>query len=582
MNFIKRILSTLVALTIFFGGALIVFIIIISGLSAEEPVLVKQNSVLHLKLNKPISEIEFENPFDGIGIVSNSSTIGLVQLKETIMEAKEDNKIEGIFLDLSRLSAGMASIEEIRNALNNFSSSGKFIISYAENYSEGAYYLATASDQIFLHPEGDLEFNGLDMNVTFLTGMMEKLDIQPQIFRVGDFKSAVEPFLRKDMSEENRLQLTSLLNSIYGTMLDNISQSRNVDLATLKGISSQMLARNPQEAFSLKLVDQLFYRDEALGIIKEKLNLDDNKDIEFITYSKYKKSYSSYQKSKNELAVIVASGEIVSGKGEMGNIGSDKFVKEIRKVRQDDDVKAVVIRINSPGGSFIASDVMWREIELTAQEKPVIASMSDMAASGGYYMAMACDTIVAQPTTITGSIGIFSILFNMEGFLENKLGITNDEVKTGEYSSLYTMTRPLNDQESRIIQKDTDQGYETFTSKAAQGRGMNIDDLKKIASGRVWSGSQAVDNGLVDILGGLGEAIEIAAGKADILEDYKVRYYPKQTSVYEQLLEDLSGEAETKATKEQLGFLYPYFIQYQKIKHLQGRQARIPFDVEIN
>jgi len=582
MNFIKRILSTLVALTIFFGGALIVFIIIISGLSAEEPVTVSQNSVLHLKLNKPISEIEFENPFDGIGIVSNSSTIGLVQLKEAIKEAKQDDKIEGIFLDLSRLAAGMGALEEIRNSLKDFSSSGKFIFSYAENYSEGAFYLASVSDQMFLHPEGDLEFNGLDMNVTFFTGMMEKLDIEPQIFRVGDYKSAVEPFIRKDMSDENRLQLTSLLNSIYGTMLQNISQSRNIDLNTLEEMSSQMSARNPQQALSLKLVDQLYYKDQVYEVIKEELGVDEIEDIEFITYKKYKKSYSSYQKSKNEIAVIISSGEIVSGKGDIGSIGSDKFVKEIRKVRQDDDVKAVVIRINSPGGSFIASDVMWREIKLTAKEKPVIASMSDMAASGGYYMAMACDSIVSQPTTITGSIGIFSILLNMEGFLENKLGITNDEVKTGEYSSLYTVTRPLTEQEGRIIQKDTDQGYETFTSKAAEGRNMSIDELKKVASGRVWSGSQAIENGLVDLLGGLDDAIAIASDKAGVSDDYKVRYYPKQTSVYEQLLEDLSGEAETKATKEQLGYLYPYFIQYQKLKHLQGRQTRLPFNIDIN
>lgn len=583
MNFFKRVLSSLVALAIFFGLGIVLFLIVISALSAEEPVIVEDNSVLRLKLNKPISEVEFDNPFDGLGALgSSSSTIGLVQLKQAIASAKEDDKIQGIYLDMPRLIAGMGVIEEIRNELIDFKSSGKFIVAYGENYSESSFYLSTVADQVYLNPEGDIEFNGLDMDVTFLKGMMEKLEIEPQIFRVGDFKSAVEPYIRKDMSDENRLQLTSLLNSIYDNMLHNIATSRNIELKELTEISDKMLARNPQEALRLRLIDDLYYEDQVYTSLRDKLGINSDDNIEFISYGDYKQTVSSYQRSDNEVAIIVASGEIVSGKGEMTTIGSKKFAAEIRKARKDDDIKAVVLRINSPGGSFIASDVMWREIELTAKEKPIIASMSDVAASGGYYMAMACDTIVAQPNTITGSIGIFSMLFNVEGFMENKLGITTDEVKTGEYSSLYTMSRPLTNQEKRIIQKETNAGYETFTSKAAQGRNMNIDDLKAIASGRVWTGTQALENGLVDMLGGLDDAISVATEKANISDDYKIRYYPEQKSVFEQIVDDLSGDVKVEATKEQLGDLYPYLIQYQKIKDLQGRQARLLFDIEFH
>lgn len=582
MNFLKNILSTLVALIIFSAIGIFLFIVIIGAISEEPPVEVQANSVLHLKLNKPISEVEFENPLEEIPVFASApSTIGLVQLKEAIEHAKTDDNIKGIYLDAPYVMAGMATLHELRATLADFKKSGKFVISYGEFYTEPSYYLASVSDVVALNPEGDIELNGLSANVTFFTGMFEKLEIEPQIFRVGEFKSAVEPFIRKNLSEENELQLNSLLNGLNNNLLDSIAVSRGIEREKLGEISMNMLARNPQSALELRLVDSLFYMDQVMSLIKRESGTADKDEIEFIKYTDYNKSFSNYKRSDNEVAVIVASGDIISGKGDVNTIGSEKFAKEIREARENDKVKAIVLRVNSPGGSFIASDVMWRELKLAAEIKPVIASMSNYAASGGYYMAMACDTIVAQPTTITGSIGIFGMLFNAQGFLNNKLGIHHDEVSTGKYSNYITPTRPLTDQEKRIIQTDVEQGYETFVAKAAEGRGMTVEEIKAIASGRVWSGMQAKENGLVDILGDLNTAINIAATKAN-LDDYKVKYYPKQKSFIDQLMEDLEGGSSAKAMKAELGEYYMYIESAKKVQQMNGLQARWPFEIEIN
>lgn len=583
MNFLRNLLASFLALVIFSVLGVLVFVVVIGALTQKEPVKVAEKSVLHLKLDKPISEVEFNNPFAELDMFPTApTTIGLVQLKEAIRNAKDDDKIKGIYLEAPYVMAGMAATEEIRDALNDFKSSGKFVVAFSEFYTEGGYYLSSVADKVYMHPEGSLELNGLNANLTFFKGLFDKLDIEPQIFRVGDFKSAVEPFIRKDMSEENRLQLTSMLNSVYGNIISKIAESRNIAPEKLMEISDNMLVRRPKEAIEYHLADGLVYFDQVIEELKTEIGIEEDEDLKLITYQKYKESFSTYKSSDNEVAVIVASGDIISGKGDANTIGSEKFSEEIRKARKDDDVKAIVIRINSPGGSFVASDVMWREIKLASEEKPVIASMSDVAASGGYYMAMACDTIVAQPNTITGSIGIFGIIFNLQGFFNNKLGVTHDEVKTGQLSSIYNMTRPLTDQEKQIIQNDVEDGYETFITKAAQGRGMNVDELKKIASGRVWTGSQAKANGLVDILGDLEEAINIAVNKAGIQDDYKVKYYPKQQNIFEEFLKELEGEGSARAIKEEMGEFYPYLESARKVKELNGLQARMPYDFRLN
>ncbi|HNP19324.1 MAG TPA: signal peptide peptidase SppA [Fulvivirga sp.] len=580
MNFLKNILSTLVALLLFSIVGILIVIGTIGALSEKQPVVVEANSILHLKLNKPISEQEVDNPFDKIGIFSGEeSSIGLIKLKKAILNAETDDNIKGIYLELNYFMGGMSTLEEVRTALAHFKTSGKFIVAYSEYLTEGAYYLASVADAVYLNPEGELELNGLNANVTFYKGLFDKLGIEVQVFRVGDFKSAVEPFIRKDLSEENALQLSAMLNDLNNTMLSSISASRNIDLDTMKGISKSMEVRDASDALKLKLIDGLLYEDEVLAILEEKTATN---DLTLITYGKYKDSFSTYKISKNEIAVIVADGDIVSGKGDAKSIGSEKFAKQIREAREDDDVKAIVMRINSPGGSYLASDVMWREISLAAKRKPVIASMSNYAASGGYYLAMACDTIVAQPNTITGSIGIFGMLFNLEGLLNDKLGITNDEVSTGDYSGMLTVSRGLTDAEKSIIQNSVERNYETFVAKAAQGRGMTVDEIKAIASGRVWTGNQAKQNGLVDILGSFDDAISIAAEKAGVTLDYKVKYYPEQKEFFERLLEDISGETSAKMLKTELGDLYPYFEKTKRLKDLRGVQARLPFELEIN
>ena len=575
MNFFKAFfascLGTVAAL------ALLIFLCfgMIAVLSGNGEVAIADNSVLHLKLEAPITELEVEDPLAEIFPGAGDQGFGLLQLKQTIKYAKTDSKIKGIFLNTSHVSTGMASLQELRDALIDFRKSGKWVIAYADFYSEGAYYLASAADKIYMYPEGDLEFNGLTADVTFFKKLFDRLEIKPEIFRVGDFKSAVEPFLREDLSEENKLQLNSLLGSINGQMLRDISEARKIPFEKLKEISDKMVVRSSALAVSSGLVDSLYYDDQMKDELRSRLGLDKKKSVPLVRYGKYKKSFTVTGSSKNEIAVIVADGEIIPGKADQGQVGAVTIVEQVRKARNNDKVKAIVLRVNSPGGVFQAGDMMWRELALAAKQKPVIASMSDYAASGGYYLAMACDTIVARPTTITGSIGVFAILFDLSKFMDNKLGITSEEVKTGEIGQLFTVSRSLTEVEKDILQKQTDEVYETFTRKAAEGRAMDIADLKKIASGRVWTGTQAKDNGLADVLGGFDDAVKIAAAKAGIGEDYKLRYYPRPRPLLDRLMGDWEENTKVKALQKELGEYYPWYRQWDQLKTYQGVQARI-------
>lgn len=549
---------------------------LVSSASTDEKVVVKDNSVLHLKLNVPISQQETENPFEGLPIPgADESAIGLLNFKSVIKAAQDDPKIKGIFLDVTFVMAGYATAEEIRQSLLDFRQAGKWVVAYSEIYTEPAYYVASAADKVYLNPEGELEFNGLTANVTFFKKMFDKLDIEPEIFRVGEFKSAVEPFLLDKMSEANRLQLQEWINTIQDNLVEKVAEARQLEQARVKEIADKMLVRSAQDAMALGLVDSLYYYDQVLADFRARLGLGEQAKINFVKYNKYKKNVAA-SSGADEIAVIVADGDILTGKAQQGVVGSDTFAEQIRKARLNDNVKAIVVRVNSPGGSALASDVMWREIELAKQAKPVVASLGDYAASGGYYLAMGCDTIVAQPNTITGSIGVFSMLFDVSKFMDNKLGITFDEVRTGEIGDL-SFTRPLSDAEKAIFQKQTEEIYETFTAKAAQGRGMSQADIKKIASGRVWTGEQAKANGLVDILGGYDEAIALAANLAGT-STYKTRFYPKQRNFWE---EWMSGMEEVKArqVKAELGMFYPLYEQMKKVQRLQGAQARMPYEV---
>jgi protease-4 len=481
-TFFKYSLATVFGLFLFCFLSILI-LSVIGAASSKNSVDVKDNSVLKINLNQPIAERERNNPLEDLGIPAYEAGVtGLFELKKAILNAKTDDRIKGILLEGSFTRIGYATNEELRTALLDFKKSGKFIYSYGEYFSESAYYTSTVSDSIFLNPEGLIEFNGISSEIMFFKGALAKLEIEPEVFRVGEFKSAVEPFLRENMSDANRLQATSFLNSINNYVMAQVATSRKLNPAEVKLSSDSMKARSAEDAVALGLVSKTAYYDQVLATLKRKLGVEKEEDIHFITYGKYRKADTPEdgEVSENKIAVIVGQGEIGSGKGDDESIGSEKICEALRKARNDKKVKAVVLRINSPGGSALASDVMWREIQLTRKVKPVIASMSDVAASGGYYMAMGCDKIVAHPTTITGSIGVFGLMFNAQNMFKNKLGITFDGVKTGAYSDIGNGTRPLTSGEKQIIQKEVDKIYETFTTKAAEGRKMPVEQLRSL------------------------------------------------------------------------------------------------------
>lgn len=586
LKFFRGVLATIVGLIFFSFLVLIIGSAVLGVLAAREgEVEVAENSVLHLQLNKPIVEREEGIPITPFDVLpgAEGGVHGLVEILESIRGAKEDANIKGIYLDVQFVSAGFASLKEIRDELEDFKTSGKWVVAYNEIFTEKDYYLASVADELYLNPVGTLELNGLVQEVVFFKGLLDKLGIEPQVFRVGEFKSAVEPFTRTEMSEASREQTNAFLNKIYSVFLAEVARSRGMEVNELERISDEMLVRNAEDAAHYKVVDKLAYYDEVMDSMRQKLGMEEeDEEISFIKYGKYKKSLQRRGSGTDRVAVIVASGAIVSGEGDANTIGSDKFAKEIRNARLNDRVKAVVLRINSPGGSALASDVIWREVLLTSQVKPIIASMSDVAASGGYYMAMACDTIVAQPNTITGSIGIFGMIPNVKGFLNDKLGVTTDAVETGELSNLFKITAPLSEFERSIIQNAIEEGYESFTRKAAEGRNMSVKALREVASGRVWSGIEAKDRNLVDVLGSFDDAVRIAATKAGLEEDsYRLRYYPEQKGFLEQLLKKLEGNVEARIIEARLGDFASYVKPLQELKQYTGIQARMPFDIHI-
>ncbi|HRI80700.1 MAG TPA: S49 family peptidase, partial [Cyclobacteriaceae bacterium] len=398
MNFFKTFFASCLGTFVALGLLLIVTIGVIASLSGDKEVAVADNSILHLRLEAPITELEAEDPLAEIFPGAGDQSQGLLQIKQAIQHAKTDPKIKGIYLNTSSLRTGIASIQELRESLIDFRSSGKWVIAYADYYSEGAYFLATAADEIYMNPDGEVEFNGLAAEVTFFKKLFDRLEINPQIFRVGDFKSAVEPFFRENLSDENKLQLNSILNSIYGEILHKVSDARKIPYEKLKEISDNMIVRSPALAVSNGLIDSLMYDDQIQGKLRSKLGLTAKRTVPLVKYAKYRKSFTLSETSANEIAVIVADGDIMPGKADQGMVGASTIVDQIRRARNNEKVKAIVFRINSPGGVFYAADAMWREVQLATKQKPVIASMSDYAASGGYYLAMGCDTIVAQPT----------------------------------------------------------------------------------------------------------------------------------------------------------------------------------------
>ena len=589
-QFLKYTLATLMGLFLF----LIISILMIVGIGAamsggESEFEVKENSILKLDLNRPIVEnasseddnplATFPNPF-----FDSTEKIGLIQILSALERARIDNNVKGIYLDVSFPMAGYAKLTEIRNALEKFKRSGKFVYAYANSYSEKAYYIASVADEAYLNPSGLLDFNGISVQYMFYKKAFDKLEIEPLVFRVGQYKSAVEPFIREDMSPENKMQTQSFISSINREVFSKISLSKKIPASKLDQIADSLLAMNPVKAEKLGMI-KLGYWDQFESLLKSAVKIKAKSDLTYVKLADYLKAKNPIKavEGTDKIGVLVAEGEIVGTKGGDDNIGSDDFVKELRKLRDNKSVKAIVLRIDSPGGSSLASDVMWREIELAKKVKPIVASMSDYAASGGYYMAMGTNTIVAQPTTVTGSIGIFAQWLNIDRFLSNKIGITQDYVNTHANSNFMNSLGELTEFQKSVIQNMVNQGYEAFTSKAASGRKMDIEKLKSLAGGRVWTGLQAKEIGLVDELGGLDVAIEIAAKKGKLKPGaYKVVVYPKAKSFLDQLISSAMSEssmAEKFAAKN-----LPWaksILELERWKKREGYLALMPYLMEF-
>jgi len=562
------------------------FIIIasISSFSKKEIVVVSENTVLSLTLNQPIYDRSSNNPFENIDFATFKATnlIGLNDIIKNIRKAKTDNRIKGIYLDLSNIDAGIATVEEIRNALIDFKLSKKFIISYGEVYTQKAYYLASVSDKIYMNPEGILDFKGLNAQVAFIKGTLQKLEIEPQVIRHGKYKSAIEPLILDKMSDASKEQTLTFINSIWEVMINNISESRNISTTELNNIADSLKTQIPEDAVTCKLIDKLMYKDEVLSDLRQRLGIGDNKKINMLSLHKYKDVPENItpKRSKNKIAIIFATGDIVSGEGDERTIGSENLAETIRDARKDSSIKAIVLRINSPGGSALASEVIWREVYLASKVKPVVASMGDVAASGGYYIACAANKIVASPNTITGSIGVFGILPNMKGLFNNKLGITFDNVKTNKYADIGDISRPLNESEKLIIQNSIERIYKTFITHVADGRKMTTAQIDSIGQGRVWSGVDAKRIGLIDDFGGLDKAITIAAKLAK-LDNYKLIDLPKQKDPIAQIVEQLTGNTKINFISNELGDSYKYYEYIKSLTKMNGVQARLPYNIDI-
>ena len=573
-GFLRNTLSSFLAM-IFLFVLVIVFIFYL--IPKEEVVVVKDNSVLKIEFKDPVLDRTSDNPFSDIDLL-NSSTEGSVEFKDildNIEKAKNDDKIKGIYLNFSSVNAGFSQIEEIRNKLLDFKVSGKFIYSYADSYSQSAYYLASVSDKISLNPEGIIELKGLSAEIMFYKGLMDKLGIEAQIIRHGKFKGAVEPFMYNQMSNENREQIEKLLNSISDYMIDGIATEREgISSEEIHIMKNNMDLSSANECFDRKIIDEILYEDEILSQLAD---LSENE----ITLTDYMKGQNpKTSTSNNKIAIIYATGEINTGKGSYNTIGSETTVEAIREASEDENVKAIVLRVNSPGGSALASEIIWREINLAKQKKKVVVSMGDYAASGGYYIACNADKIFANNSTLTGSIGVFGIVPNTKNFLNEKLGVYIETVKTHKHSDIANGYRKLSDDELNVIQNSVEDIYETFITHVSEGRGIPVRKVDEIGQGRVWSGADALSIGLIDEIGGLEDAIASAADLS-ALEDYRIITLPKKTDMFEEFIESFSAK-QNIVLPDFLGISEKMINQLEFLNSKEKIQARIPFIMEVH
>lgn len=570
-------MSIFVVTVIFF----IFIFALVASVDKEKHVKVAENSILEITLDHPLKDRTSNNPLKSFnfGSMESNHQLGLNDIVDCIDRAATDKNIKGIYLNIGEVSGGLASVEEIRNALLRFKASKKFIVSYAEFYSQNAYYLSSVADELYLNPQGDIDFRGYATQLAFLKGTLEKLEIEPIVIRHGKFKSAIEPFINDKMSDANREQVKRFVDDFWQHTRDGVAASRKLSPEQVETIADSMMIETPEKAVQFGMADQLMYEDEVMDLLKKKSGTKNEKP-ELVSLTKYGHSSESSEYKKNKIAVIYAVGEISSGEGDDESIGSTTTAADIRKARLDKDVKAIVLRVNSPGGSALASDVIWREVSLAKKAKPVVVSMGNLAASGGYYISCAADEIVAQPNTVTGSIGVFGLMFNMQKMFNNKLGVTFDTYKTGPYGDLGLPTRPMTEAERMKIQNGVEHIYDVFTKRVAEGRKMKQADVDSIGQGRVWSGSDALKLGLVDTLGNLGDAVKIAA-QLSKTSDYRIYELPIEKDPFQEIVKDLTGDARNAIIKSELGENARFYETIKKLASWQGLQMRLDFDVVV-
>ncbi len=579
-EFFKYLLATILGIILVNFLLFFIFIAFISVIgTVEKPQKIEPNSILHLKLDYEIPDRTDDNPFKSLGSFNFKAKkqLGLNDILFNIKKAAEDTNIKAIFLDVSTMSAGLATIEEIRQALISFrNKSKKPILTYADYYTQLNYYLCSAADKIYLNPQGVIELKGLSSQILFLKNALEKLGIEPILVKHGKFKSAGEMFVLDKMSPENKEQTFSYVKSIWDYMLSEISKQRNIPVEKLNLIADSLLSDNAENSAKLGLADTLMYYDEFLNELKNIIKAEKFNNNKLISVANYSKIPARFETGKKEkIAIVYALGQIDLGKNDNDIVGSEETASQIRKVRENKNIKALILRVNSPGGNALASEVIWREILLTKKEKPVIVSMGDVAASGGYYISCPADVIVANHSTITGSIGVFGILWNTQKFLNDKLGLTIDGVETNLHSNIGTITRSITPYEQQVIQKSVDHIYEVFCTRVAEGRNITKQQVDSIGQGRVWSGINAKDINLIDEFGGLEKAIEIAKEKAGIKGEVRIIEYPEKLPLIEQIIKDMQNSAETKLISSNK--FYPVLKYLSKIDKMQGIQAIMPY-----
>lgn len=588
-EFFRSFFAGLLALFVFSLLAFFLIAGIIGAVSKgfeSEKAAVAANSVLKINTNYAIPEQTQSGMPAGLGLLGFDANqgVGLNDILASIKHAETDDHIKGIYIELGVNANSYATLQEIRDALEDFkTNSKKFVIAYGEVVTQSSFYIGSVADKIYLNPAGAIEFKGLSAQLTFYKGTLDKLGVKTQVFYDGKFKSATEPYRLQKTSDENRLQLEEFLNGLFDENLQEINASRNLSVEKYRLIADSLLAVFPETAASVGIVDELKYYDEVVAEIKTRCGLGADDELKFVGMNDYRSSFviEKPKTSDGKIAIVYADGTIIDGSGENGYLGSKNFREMMEAVRKDKDIKAVVLRVNSPGGSAVASDVMWREIEVTKKEKPVIVSMGDYAASGGYMISCNANKIYAQPNTLTGSIGVFLIVPEITDFMSNKIGITFDTVNTSAHSDFPSITRPFSPTESKILQAGVDSTYLHFKQMVATGRNMSVDAVEAIAQGRIWTGVKAKEIGLVDEIGGIDEAMKGAMEMAG-LKSYTVVEYPEQkSSILDEVILSLTEETKAQMQAEQLGILYPHYLA---IKDLMGRpvmQARLPYEIMI-